>query len=219
MTKTTIIKDNNDTFKRNPVNSRHLSRTPTVHQDVEVPLRGGMAAAGFTFVCFLGVSLFREQIPTMSYVGLSVIVSAIIGFLFFIWRTIWMTSIIWNTEEVVGIDLNKDGYIGEPGHPVKININGNQSRENPTTVWRRKFESYVEFIYLKGTAHHLARQAFSENEINAFKQYAIDLGILKWKNPKNHNNGLEFVVDEIGAHEILERTEWVDIDRTQRIRK
>lgn len=213
MAGTTIIKNDNDKFERLPVNSRKLSRTPSVAQDVEVPLRAGLSAAGFTFMCFIGWLLYKEQTPTMSYIGIAIMVCTVIGFLFFIWRIKFMESIVWDLERVVGSDMDHDGFIGEPAHPVLVNNGNKNNKFDPALEWQHRFNQYLDFVFFNGLEHHLARKEFSEFEIITFRSYLIQLNICKWKNPKNHNTGIEFVLEYDDAVELVKRTPWIDIDK------
>lgn len=218
MAGTTIIKNDNDKFERAPVNSKRLARDINVSTDVEVPMRTAFVTVGFVFTGFIGFALFQELELTLSYVGLALLVSIIAGFIAFILKQNWLTSVLYSIETVVGSDMDHDGFIGEPAHPVKININNSNPKQNPSVVWQKRFEEFIHYIYLNGTEHHLCRKAFNEREIVAFRQYGIDTGILRWKNSKQHNLGIEFVVDEFQAQDILDKTEWIDIDRKTKMR-
>lgn len=219
MTRTTIIKNDNDKFERAPVNAMRPTRAPSSHADVEVPAKSGLVAAGFIFMMFIAFAIFKEATPTKSYLGLALMISLLVGFGVFFWRMQWASKVIWAVENVVGVDMTGDGIIGEARHPVMINKNNDKRKLDAGQRWQQRFEAFVDFLYDNGTNHHAMRNKFSEKEIAAFRQYCLDMGICRWRNDRSHQAGLELAVDQIEAEEILKKVSWVDVDKSRRIGK
>lgn len=217
MTKTTIIKNDNDKYERAPVNAMRPTRAPSSHADVEVPAKSGLVAAGFVFMLFIAFAIFRETIPNKSYIGFALMVSIVVGMVVFFWRMQWTSKVIWAVENVVGMDMSGDGVVGEPRHPVVINKNNDKRQMNNGQRWQKRFEEFVNFMYDNGTNHHAMRNKFSEKEIAAFRQYCLDMGICRWRNDRSHQAGLELAVDQIEAEEILAKVSWIDVDKTKQV--
>lgn len=220
MTKTAKVFNGAGDIRNVPVNSYRPMREPSTKSDVDVPLKAAAGAMVLTMFLFVGIMLYLEQSFNKSMLGLAIIICSVIGIVVFFLMTRWSASVIWATERVAQVDMDDDGIIGEPTHPVLVNKNNNRIRRDPAIEWRNGFEEYVNHLYTtNGLNHHSAREKFTEKQINAYRDYAINLGIIKWKNPKNHQSGIELVLDQIEAELLLDKTMWVDIDKTERTKR
>lgn len=215
MTKSTKVFTGDGDVKTSPVNSWRPVREPSTRSDVDVPLKAASGAMVFIFLLFFGIMLYTGKPLTRSMLGLGIIICSIVGIGVFFLMMRWSASVVWAIEKVAQVDINNDHTIGEPSRLVPINRNGNNNRYDPTTEWQKGFYEYIKHLYSPdGLSHHGARKKFSEQQIMKYRDYALRLGVIKWKNEKNHQNGIELVVSDLSEAEgLADKAMWIESRR------
>lgn len=105
---------------------------------------------------------------------------------------------VYKLEDVTGMDLNRDGEIGRPVEPVRVELVGDNGRSTKFIDLPAKEDQLVQLGtgLLQGTPFSEMNwtgrgAAFSKNEFRDIRNEMIRRGLLRWINPNARAQGLE----------------------------
>lgn len=174
-------------------------RAPSVHSDVVVPLWNAIiTAAIWALVPFmaLGVVLayFEAWVPWWKLLGMFCVIVFAVRLLF-AWDSEreWVKTTIDKLESFTGLDLPGNDDNGVHGF-TKNDSNSNRARNDAVALKRARLREFVEYAHSHATDTPSLRRAFSQSEINEFRNLLIQAGCATWKT-QHHNQGWQFTHD------------------------
>jgi hypothetical protein len=199
-----------------PMNSLKPVREPNLRADVATPAGSATLVAFIVFLIVILISAWANKNKPLSIDA--VFFGALLGLI--VWLGVyfrdsgWAKRAIYATEQVVKVDIDGDRFIGEPGHPYTYNTYTQNNKANREKTiwdnWREGFPKFVQYCYDNGTTvTALRRGGFTDNQIDSYRAYMINMGLAAWKG-KSHKEGWELIVDEFTAQEKLDRIDWVE---------
>jgi len=175
-------------------------RAPAVGADVGVPFLLALASAIVTFASVGIVALALSWSIGVPGVAAGVVLAAV-----WFWRLKNWESLLWATERITGVDINRDGEIGEPGpgrRTVQLEIS---SPDEPGSIRYLNIPDPL-FAKLPEVAHRviMSRTPFSQaamtgkgrplsrNEFNDLRDLFVARGVATWRDGEHPQRGIEF---------------------------
>ena len=183
---------------------------PTRHSNGSVPflqatISGGFVAGIVLAICFL----FRPKWPADTWIGIGLFIFLVASGLFWARRLSWVDRTMWSIERATNVDINQDGAVGEPAHPMTVNRARTASTAEQT---QRRFEEFVDACYTHGTdVRSLKGAGFDDREIVTFRGWMLrpDIGLGRPKGDSLSTAGWERTVTYEEAKKILAGIQWV----------
>lgn len=107
-------------------------------------------------------------------------------------------DLLWETEEITGLDLDGDGHVGAPvSTTLEITIPGDHGKQTKIADLPAAPEQLRALAQgmLRGrmaeTEWYGRGKLFSKGKFYALRQELIDRGLMVWVNPKAHTQGTE----------------------------
>jgi len=174
-------------------------RAPAVGSDVGVPFLLALASAIVTFASVGIIALALSWSIGVPGVAAGVVLAVV-----WFWRLKNWESLLWATERITGVDINRDGEIGEPGpsrRTVQLEIS---SPDEPGSIRYLNIPDPL-FAKLPGVALKLsAGTPFSEaamtgkgrplsrSEFHQLRDLFMGRGVVAWKDERHPTLGIEF---------------------------
>jgi len=172
-------------------------RSPSVAADVGVPFLLALASATVTFAA-VGI----VAIALRWSVGVPAVAAALALFLVWFWRLMKWESLLWATERITGVDLDRDGEVGEPGRrTVQLEIS---NADEPGSLRYLNIPDAL-FAKLPGVALKLAAgtpfsegamtgkgRPLSRSEFHQLRDLFMERGVVAWKDERHPTLGIEF---------------------------
>jgi hypothetical protein len=169
-------------------------REPTPTGDVGVPVGQALVTGILVALCSAGVTIavgWPWWVPPAVLVGTSTLV--------WVWLLVDHRRLLRFVEKVVGVDLDGDGEVGEDaGRPERVKVEitrGTQQvyldlpcgRETLRTVARAVLaDQPLSESRWTGQGRPFSRATFAE-----FRDELLERGLLAWRNPQAHSQGVE----------------------------
>lgn len=139
--------------KPKPAYSSQPTRAPSLHADVTVPISSALITAVLISVsCAVLLMMFSRMEPLMilRLAAAVFILTTTVAWFFF---RDWAASTIERIEEVLNVDLNRDGHVGTPDiQHVVVNGNGQTVAAAAERQQASDLEWFVRMCFLHGTA-------------------------------------------------------------------
>ena len=98
--------------------------------------------------------------------------------------------LLWEAEERVGVDLDRDGVIGDPNQRyVLVNAAPPEEVERPVDRAHRRMCQFVRDAEQSTAARDLEEKNYSRDEIKMFRELLIRGKWAVWRNPANNRDG------------------------------
>ena len=172
-------------------------RSPSVAADVGVPFLLALASATVTFAA-VGI----VAIALRWSVGVPAVAAALALFLVWFWRLMKWESLLWATERITGIDLDRDGAVGEPGRrTVQLEIvrpdqPGMFQYLNMPEELFAKLPEVANRLINSGTPFSQSAMTgkgrpLSRNEFNELRDLLVARGAAQWRDEDNPTRGVD----------------------------
>lgn len=171
-------------------------RAPSLQSDVGVPFVQALLTA--IVVAFIPFTVGAIAIILLDGTGEHWKLTALVAALVFaaslakawFWRVAWVESTIDKLESLTGLDLPGNDDDGVHGF-VKSGPNSSRAKNDAVALKRARLREFVEYAHGHATDTPSLRQAFSQSEINEFRNLLIQAGCATWKT-QHHNQGWQF---------------------------
>jgi hypothetical protein len=196
------------------VRSEQPARAGSLAADLWLPL-GQAVASGFLVGTLAGFVAKRAGY-TGSALELGGFVGLAVAVLCWAWLLADTRRLLWSAERLIGIDLSRDGHIGEPPSERIIIANAPQARREAAAaveareaaVRRSQFAQFIGGIPVRGTAMApWERAGVSRDQYRAWRDLLLRLNWARWNSvgadgQPNETQGWALTLP---ASEILER--------------
>jgi len=173
-------------------------RAPSVAADVGVPFLLALASATVTFAA-VGI----VAIALRWSVGVPAVAAALALFFVWFWRLMKWESLLWATERITGVDIDRDGKVGEPGRrTVQLEISnpekpsGLQYLNVPEEMYPKLIE-VASRVIMSSTPFSQATMTgkgrpLSRNEFNDLRDLFVARGVAVWRDENHPQRGIRF---------------------------
>lgn len=192
-------------------------RAPTAHSDVLVPLEQAAVLGIGIGLLFILLAYWRNwQADSRGWLLLFAIPCLVVTLIMFFWRMGWISeNTLYKAETLTGTDINQDGEVGEPPHPVTVN-----QKPGETEIDREKklLERFLDACYQHGTdTRTLRNHGFTDGQIVRLRALLIqpNIGIARW-NDTSRKGGWKLIVPRDQANEIVRRLLWLPAQKHAR---
>lgn len=174
-------------------------RSPDVSSDVIVPFLQAMITAlvlGTGLVTLLWGIWALPYWPTWPVATAGILVFA------WIWRLAAVSETLWVSENILGLDLDRDGTVGRPVDHDHIIVAGAGSQlsdsERQQAQKRAQFVQFVRALSTGDTSRERFEGTLGRQRYEEFRDALIGGKLARWVDPGNHRRGWTLVADPEG---------------------
>jgi hypothetical protein len=181
------------------------ARRPTLEAEALVPITHASAFAvgsSILVAVMFGGWLFGLDWWSWEAVRLllfSSIVAGLVVFLIALYGGVAIRWAIWQAEVGLGLDLDRDGHLGQPPEPEMRRLVLEVQEGNKThlveikSVPRDKMATVARGVLagapLTMNEWYKKRKVLTDPQVRALQAEMVDKGLVEWKNPAHHNQG------------------------------
>ena len=200
-------------YRQQVATVREPLQAPTLRGQVGVPL--ALALAGSLSVALaLGWLAAEVGLPPLRVMGLALVLCFPVGMWYFV-RQAWRT--LWREEIRRGEDLNQDGYVGPPSHPVLVGARQRSLHDEQAAareLYDRRLEWFVRTCHQRlGRGRGIAEKDMTQlhlpdgrkltlEQYDEYRDLLLRAGYAEWRNPQRHKTGWR-LVPGLSAAEIM----------------
>lgn len=167
-----------------PEPPRAAGPSSLIVEDAVVPLlQAFISGVLLTAVIVLAVQVFGDVWLTWPVVGLLLAGVTSVAWLFVAWR------LLWRIEEATGIDLDRDGVVGDPARAGVVLVNAGPGRvvtpPNPTEVLHKRMVEFAEAAEIGTSRRGLDRRGFKRPEMEEMRGMLMRCRFAEWDSPDN----------------------------------
>lgn len=172
-------------------------RWPSVVVDVTVPFLQAVITGVFLAMLITGVLWGFLGLDFAKTFGLSVAVSVITAWF---WRLGVITETLWDVEEKIGVDLDRDGSVGKPRLSVRVEIKNDRKTSNVDIEGLETVEELRQFAIL-GVTNRLNERVvknqfdWSRDEWQDVRDELIRRELVVWNGRENSTQGVSLTED------------------------
>ena len=161
-------------------------RPRPIQEGVIIPLLIAMISGALVTLCVvLGWQVLRDAWPTWQVAGLGWCLVTLGVWILQNWHVI-----LWQAEETLSRDLDKDGVIGSPENRyVLVNSAPPEEIEHPTDRAQKRLCQFVEAAGKSTAQRDLEAQGFTRDEIQMFRGLLLRAGYAAWKSGTSKRDG------------------------------
>jgi len=174
--------------KRNEIVVRQPApeRPRPVTESVWIPFLIAMISGALVTLCVvLGWQIWRDAWPTWQVAGLGWCLVTLGVWILQNWHVV-----LWEAEARTGVDLDRDGHIGDPGgRYVLVNSAPPQEIEQPVDRAHKRLCQFVEAAGKSTATRDLEGQGFTRDEVQMFRGLLLRAGYAQWRSGTSKRDG------------------------------